>query len=234
MPWFKVDDTLAYHRKAMAAGNAAMGLWVRAGSYCAQQLTDGYVSHEVLATLGTRSQAARLVSAGLWDAAPGGFRFHDWQDYQPTRAEVHEARTRERDKKRRWRERAGRGTNGQYVSTGDSAGDNPVSSPGDSPRDDTGDSPGESTRTRPDPTRPSSPLTPRSHAARVLGWQEEDERLDALPALLKANNVKSPAAWINRCHLSGDLEYLLTHTDDPGDDGWSHLPHTPEPPRDPA
>lgn len=31
MPWFKVDDTLALHGKVVAAGNPAMGLWVRAG-----------------------------------------------------------------------------------------------------------------------------------------------------------------------------------------------------------
>lgn len=33
MSWFKVDDHLAFHRKTLAAGNEAMGLWVRAGSW---------------------------------------------------------------------------------------------------------------------------------------------------------------------------------------------------------
>lgn len=29
MPWFRVDDDFALHPKAIAAGNAALGLWVR-------------------------------------------------------------------------------------------------------------------------------------------------------------------------------------------------------------
>jgi len=44
MPWFKVDDTLAFHAKVVAAGNAAMGLWVRAGAHSMQQLTDGFIT----------------------------------------------------------------------------------------------------------------------------------------------------------------------------------------------
>lgn len=104
MPWFKVDDTLALHPKVIEAGNAAMGLWLRAGSYCAQQLTDGYVSQRALTTLGTRSQAAALVSAGLWDAAPGGWRFHDWDVYQPTREDVQRERAASKERQARWRE----------------------------------------------------------------------------------------------------------------------------------
>ena len=33
--WFKVDDNLALHPKVLGAGNAAMGMWVRAGSWSA-------------------------------------------------------------------------------------------------------------------------------------------------------------------------------------------------------
>ena len=33
MPWFNVDDGFAFHRKAVRAGNAAIGLWTRAGSW---------------------------------------------------------------------------------------------------------------------------------------------------------------------------------------------------------
>lgn len=37
MPWFRVDDSLDTHPKAIAAGNEAMGLWVRCGAYAARQ-----------------------------------------------------------------------------------------------------------------------------------------------------------------------------------------------------
>ena len=57
MPWFKVDDNLAFHHKVVAAGNAAMGLWVRAGAMCAQQLTDGFVPDHMVNTLGSKALA---------------------------------------------------------------------------------------------------------------------------------------------------------------------------------
>ena len=104
MAWFKVDDQLAFHSKAMAAGNAAMGLWVRAGSFCAQQLTDGYVPKDIAETLGTRRQAERLVDAGLWKPEAGGYRYHDWVDFQPSRAEIQQKRAATAARLKRWRE----------------------------------------------------------------------------------------------------------------------------------
>lgn len=88
MPWFKVDDNLAFHAKTMLAGNAAMGLWVRAGSWSSQQLTDGHIPSHIIAALGTHAQAGKLVSAGLWDFAEGGYQFHQWTERQPNSAAV--------------------------------------------------------------------------------------------------------------------------------------------------
>lgn len=92
MPWFRVDDNLAFHSKTLAAGNAAMGLWVRAGSWSMQQLTDGHVPDHVAKQLGTRAEAKRLCDVGLWTANPdGGFDFHQWEGRQPTAADVKRA-----------------------------------------------------------------------------------------------------------------------------------------------
>ena len=89
MPWFKVDDRLAMHPKVMRAGNAAMGLWVRAGSWSAQNGTDGLIPAALLASLGaTRNQAEALVKAHLWTSEPDGYRFHDWSEYQPSAADT--------------------------------------------------------------------------------------------------------------------------------------------------
>ena len=93
MPWFKVDDNLAFHHKTVAAGNSAMGLWVRAGSWCAQNLLDGFVPDHMLTRMGTASQVEKLVKVGLWDRKEGGIVFHQWADRQPLRTEV----TAERD-----------------------------------------------------------------------------------------------------------------------------------------
>lgn len=88
MTWFKVDDGLAFHPKAVAAGNAAMGLWVRAGSWSAQQLTDGHVPSHMVRVLGNLSQAKQLVAAGLWEQVDGGYRFWQWIERNPDREQV--------------------------------------------------------------------------------------------------------------------------------------------------
>lgn len=105
MPWFKVDDNLGFHHKVIAAGNAAMGLWVRAGSVCAQQLTDGFVPDHMVSTLGTVTQATKLVEVGLWDRVPGGFSFHGWDERQPSRADVEAERAAAAERMRAYRKR---------------------------------------------------------------------------------------------------------------------------------
>ena len=105
MTWFKVDDGFHSHPKAFRAGTAALGLWVRAGSWAASQLTDGFVPAEVVRMYGTTTMAKALVAAGLWTKVDGGYCFHQWADdgRQPTRQQVEAERAaaRERMKKRR-------------------------------------------------------------------------------------------------------------------------------------
>lgn len=94
MAWFKVDDQLAFHPKVLTAGNNAMGLWVRAGAWSSAQLTDGYIPASVLPVLGAkRSDAERLVTAGLWCKTTNGYQFHQWEERNPRRSEVEEARS---------------------------------------------------------------------------------------------------------------------------------------------
>lgn len=67
MTWFKVDDGLCFHPKAIAAGNAALGLWVRAGSWCGANLTEGWLPATMVGTLGGQKRdAQKLVHSGLW------------------------------------------------------------------------------------------------------------------------------------------------------------------------
>lgn len=97
MPWFQVDDQLPVHRKVIAAGNAPMGLWVRAGSWCQQNLTGGFVPTSIAKTLGTVGQAKALVSAGLWHAVEGGYHFHDWDEHQMSVEEIKERKRKRAD-----------------------------------------------------------------------------------------------------------------------------------------
>lgn len=72
MPWFKVDDGLPDHPKVLLAGNAAMGLWVRAGAWSMKHLTDGFIPEAFVRLLGTAKEARALVTAGLWVKVEGG------------------------------------------------------------------------------------------------------------------------------------------------------------------
>lgn len=119
MPFFPVDDGFAFHRKTVRAGNAAVGLWTRAGSWCNWQLTDGFVPDDVVTVLGTASQAERLVKAGLWHRADGGYVFHEYlgPGRNKSRAEVELRRKNEAEKKAR--ARAAKGSSGkEYERTG--------------------------------------------------------------------------------------------------------------------
>lgn len=51
MAWFKVDDKLHSHPKLYRASLRAMGLWVLAGSWCSDQLTDGVLASKIVADI---------------------------------------------------------------------------------------------------------------------------------------------------------------------------------------
>jgi hypothetical protein len=99
MVWFNVDDTLAFHRKVLQAGNAAMGLWVRAGAWSAGTLTDGFIPRAIARSMGTQTQIKALLHSGLWIEAEGGYEFHEWGQRQRTKKEVESRRESERLRK---------------------------------------------------------------------------------------------------------------------------------------
>lgn len=108
MPWFKVDDGLADHPKTIRAGNAAMGLWVRAGAWSAKHLTEGHIPAYMIPVLGSRQQATALVTAGLWLMEDAGFVFHQWNEdgRQPSKESVLAERAASRERQQRAREKA--------------------------------------------------------------------------------------------------------------------------------
>jgi len=105
MAWFKVDDTLAFHHKTVAAGNAAMGLWVRAGSWSRMSGTDGFIPDLMANQIGTKAQIKRLCDVGLWDQMPSGYAFHQWDERQPSKAEMEQERADNARRQAVWRER---------------------------------------------------------------------------------------------------------------------------------
>jgi hypothetical protein len=111
MAWFKVDDKLWGHQKWVSAPPGARSLWVTAGSWAADHLTDGFVPTHMLGIFGARAGDSRkLVEIGLWEVVDGGWRFRDWSDYQPSRESVlserEKARQRQHDARARAKVRA--------------------------------------------------------------------------------------------------------------------------------
>ncbi len=87
MGWFKVDDNLAFHQKTLAAGNAAMGLWVRAGSWSRATGSDGFIPDTIARQAGKREQTQAIIDVGFWDRLPTGYAFHEWDERQPSAAD---------------------------------------------------------------------------------------------------------------------------------------------------
>lgn len=85
MTWGKVSDRLHSHSKVRRA-REAMALWVLALSWSCDELTGGVVPEDMpeLLIQGGSAMAERLVSVGLWERIESGFRFHDWDEYQPS------------------------------------------------------------------------------------------------------------------------------------------------------
>lgn len=111
MSWFKVDDSFYDHPKFIDVPNAAIGLWAKAGAWCGKHLTDGVIpASQVKLFKGTPSQVNALISSGIWieDRSESGskvYRFHDWNEYQPTREQKLKEREDGAERKRKSRQR---------------------------------------------------------------------------------------------------------------------------------
>lgn len=146
MTWFKVDDSFYDHPKVFDASDAAVALWTRAGSWAARNLTDGFVPSGLLARLSGDpvSASKELVDRGLWKRTKGGFQFHDWAEYQPSKERVEADRKAAAIRQANYRNRKSRK-------------DNKPSSPSDSSRRDSRVSNSVSNGvSHTTPTRPSS------------------------------------------------------------------------------
>jgi hypothetical protein len=102
MAWVKLDDHFAEHPKIATAGPLAGWLHVCALCYCNRHLTDGFIPARVVGTLADfagindeasgeanpKQLASILLDVGLWEEDEGGYRIHDYLEYNPSREEV--------------------------------------------------------------------------------------------------------------------------------------------------
>ena len=118
MPWFRLEDTFHSHPKVLRAGNEAVGLFVRCGTYAAQHLTDGFIPEDIANLYGATSTGSRrdgdagkaetlaetLVSTGLWRRVRGGWKMRDYLEYNPSKQAVDNERRQKAERQKRWRE----------------------------------------------------------------------------------------------------------------------------------
>jgi hypothetical protein len=96
MTWFRVDDSFYDHPKVFDLPDSAVALWTRAGAWAARNLTDGFVPAKMPARLCNDPETAvrALIDSGLWERTRGGYRFHDWAEYNPSKQEATTAKTK--------------------------------------------------------------------------------------------------------------------------------------------
>jgi hypothetical protein len=86
----------------------AFRLYVAGLVWCCAHETDGFVGRRTLHLLHPTAEdlpnlAARLVTAGLWETAEGGWMVHDFLEYQTSRADRDAERAAARERKRKQR-----------------------------------------------------------------------------------------------------------------------------------
>lgn len=93
MAWFKVDDGFHHSAKVLSIPREvraeALGAWIIAGTWSADNMTDGFIPTAVLLDWPFSIGAIQaLIQCGLWLDEDHGVQFHDWCDYQPTREQL--------------------------------------------------------------------------------------------------------------------------------------------------
>lgn len=104
MVWFYIDDGFYSHTKVVSIPRSirpeAIGCWTLAGTWAAGKLTDGKVPTHMLEELGCSEAAIEaLVTAKLWRRNRHGIVFHNWTEWQKSRAEILGKRETERIRK---------------------------------------------------------------------------------------------------------------------------------------
>lgn len=143
MTWMKVDDGFHSSPKLQSIPARhrfqAAGLWVIAGSWASQQMTDGFIPDYMIAMWKpTAKTVDSLVSSGLWERVRDGFAFRSWCEYNPSKQQTMDERDASKARMRDSRERRKNKTAGQEVETPNVAAQHPNSD----------------AVPRPDPTRP--------------------------------------------------------------------------------
>jgi hypothetical protein len=161
MSWVRIDDTMTFNHKIVAAGNAAVGAWIRLSAYSSAHGLDGKIPDSVARMIASRKELEAAMGANLLHRIDDGYEVHDFLEYNPSAAEVAERRSKRQNAGRNGGKKSGDSRRSKseanassFASTSDEAEEN---------RD-------ASTKTNPGPARPGpeeekepeAPSAPRS------------------------------------------------------------------------
>lgn len=97
MAWLKLDDQIFLNRKVAQCDSDAKLLYIVGLTYCANQLTDGFIPEATLPLLAgmagldwqiAKQSASNLLGVCLWVATDNGWQIPDYLDYNPSREQV--------------------------------------------------------------------------------------------------------------------------------------------------
>lgn len=95
-----LDDNIEDHPKFVGLSNDAFALWVRGIGYCRRNLTDGFIPEAAALTRARSKNPKKTIdeltaapvslpeSSPLWVKVPGGYRVHDYLQWNPSKADV--------------------------------------------------------------------------------------------------------------------------------------------------
>lgn len=135
MAWVRLSDDFYDHPKFDKAGALGVALFVSGLAWANRNLTDGFIPRRAalrlldfedvvdavrdadrngvtnglhnddLTPAITRNAVQSLVDAGLWHTEEGGYRIHDYLDYQASKAQIEAGRRSNAARQKAWRER---------------------------------------------------------------------------------------------------------------------------------
>jgi len=117
MPWARFEDSFPSHRKIVRLSDATFRVHVQAIIWCSRYANDGELTRRELRDVAKPIKSwglivKVLVREGLWEEVDGGWKIHDYLDYQPSAAQVASDRAAARERQRRYRANGHAVTNG--------------------------------------------------------------------------------------------------------------------------
>ena len=101
MAYTNTDYSFWTNPKVRAAGKDAAFLYIAGNGFCNEYLTDGFISDTDIETVAfnaflrnPKKAVEALMIAGLWDRVRGGYKIHDYLDYNKSKKEIEELRSK--------------------------------------------------------------------------------------------------------------------------------------------